>query len=177
MNTIRIAGIVDDSLVDGEGLRTTVFTQGCSHACEGCHNPQTWDFNAGESWQIQTLLDYLLASKHKRVTFSGGDPFFQSKACGEVASVLREHGFNLWAYTGFLYQEILQFKGMHHFLSQLDVLVDGRFVLCEKSFSTPYRGSRNQRLIDVQASLAKQTSIDYLLEHPSLFENTEGIFI
>ncbi len=176
---IRLASILTDSIVDGPGLRTVIFTQGCKHGCLGCHNAQTWSFSGGFETDTAEILNQLLTSSNRNVTFSGGDPFFQAEACAEIASVLRDHGFNLWAYTGFTISALLNSKdvAMHRFLETLDVVVDGLFVLKLKSYSTPYRGSSNQRLIDVQATLSQHTIIDFLPENKEVQPSKSHLFI
>lgn len=158
---LKIAGLVNDSIVDGPGMRYTVFVQGCPHHCEGCHNPQTWDFDAG---RLQST-DEIFAQIEKNplldgVTFSGGEPFCQCHALAELADKIRGFdGFslNLMAYTGFEFEYLIKHSteenGYMKLLSKLDYLVDGRFILAEKSYELKFMGSSNQRFIDVQRSL------------------------
>lgn len=165
METINLAGITYDSIVDGPGLRTTIFTQGCPHACVGCHNPETWSFENKDVRNIEEIIASILSTSNKAVTFSGGEPFSQASACYKIASTLRNKGFNLWAYSGFSFEELL--NGNEHqvnFLKSLDVLVDGRFVLEQRSLTLLYKGSRNQRVIDVQKSLSTNSIVLYPTE-------------
>ena len=156
---IRLAAdLQTDSIVDGPGLRAVIWTQGCAHHCKGCQNPQTWDFNGGGLVPIDAVkeaideLDY-----HTGLTFSGGDPMYQVEACNELAKYGKSKGLNIWVYTGFTYEEVLMLAKKNpiylEFLSKIDVLVDGRFILAERDLNLLFRGSRNQRLVDMQKTL------------------------
>ena len=153
---IRISGIVEESIVDGPGLRYVLFTQGCPHHCKGCHNPTTHPFDGGR----MVSPDWVFADVRKNpivrgVTFSGGEPFVQSGKLAPLAERLRAAGYNLTSYTGYLYEELLADSRHMPLLRQLDILVDGPFILEEKSLIIRFRGSRNQRIIDVPRSLAE----------------------
>lgn len=177
METINLAGITYDSIVDGPGLRTTIFTQGCPHACLGCHNPETWSFENKEIRNVDDVITMVFASTNKSVTFSGGEPFSQACACTQIATRLKDNGFNLWAYSGYTFEELL--NGNEHqvnFLKTLDVLVDGKFILEQRSLSLLYKGSKNQRMIDVQKSLLSHTIVLYQLEKVSK-ESSVKLFI
>ena len=150
---IRIAGIEEESVVDGEGIRYVVFCQGCPHHCVGCHNPESWSFDGGSfissediymSMQKNELLDGL--------TLSGGEPFMQ---VGEFLPLVQKMKprYNIWCYTGFLYENLLKDDNKKKLLEYVDVLVDGRFVLEQRDLTLRFKGSKNQRLIDVQKSL------------------------
>ena len=160
---IRIAGIVNDSIVDGPGFRLTVFTQGCIHNCPGCHNPKTHDFNGG--YDIDTDAIILQAKENillDGVTLSGGEPFCQSVPCIEIAKGAKQLGLNVWCYTGYTFEELLSGdEEWLQLLKQIDVLVDGRFEIDKKSLNCKFRGSSNQRLIDVQASLNRGAAVLY----------------
>ena len=154
---MRIANTVQDSIVDGPGLRFTLFVQGCPHHCPGCHNPQTHDFSGGEECDPKDIIRRMLSNPlTDGLTLSGGEPFAQPEACGEIARAARENGLNVWAYSGWTFEQLLSDSrpGVRTLLELCDVLVDGPFLLEEKSFNIKWRGSRNQRLIDVQRSLA-----------------------
>lgn len=154
---IRLAAdLQTDSIVDGIGIRTVIWTQGCSHNCAYCHNPETHDFKGGELVELEDVIERLENLKGQTgVTFSGGDPMFQAKECAILAKKTHDLGMNVWAYTGFTFEEILNMgnKDILDFLSNIDVLVDGKFKIEEKSFDLEFRGSRNQRIIDVPKSL------------------------
>ena len=156
---IRLAADLQlDSIVDGPGLRAVLWTQGCSHHCKGCQNPHTWDFEGGGLVPIDMVKDALDELEyHTGLTLSGGDPMFQPEACLEIAKYARSKGLNIWVYTGFTFEELLKMSKQKpvylEFLENIDVLVDGRFILEERDLSMLFRGSRNQRLIDVQKTL------------------------
>ena len=157
---IRLAAdLQSDSIVDGPGLRAVLWTQGCSHHCQNCQNPQTWDFEGGALVpisEVKKAIDEL--EGQTGFTFSGGDPMFQEDACNEIAQYVKEKGLNIWVYTGFTFEELMKLaksKPIYlDFLSKIDILVDGRFIEEEKDPNVLFRGSRNQRLIDVPKTLA-----------------------
>lgn len=151
---IRICGLVNDSIVDGPGLRLTVFTQGCPHHCPGCHNPQSHSFEGGQLRDIDEILT--MAKENPLldgITLSGGEPFCQPEACAQIAVGAHKLGLNVWCYTGYSYENLLASKEKHALLEQVDILVDGPFILEERSLDIRFRGSKNQRIIDVKNSL------------------------
>lgn len=160
MSDIRVSGIVNDSIVDGPGLRLAIFTQGCLHHCEGCHNPQTHDLTGG-SWRnvsdICAMMDQnpLCAG----ITFSGGEPLLQPKPLFLLAQYAHEKGKNVWLFSGYTWEEIVQQihenPDIASLMEQIDVLVDGRFELSKRDLTLWFRGSSNQRIIDVPASLVQ----------------------
>jgi anaerobic ribonucleoside-triphosphate reductase activating protein len=154
---IRIAGITYESVVDGPGLRSTVFFQGCPHACKGCHNPETWAPEGGQEIVVQDLLKKLkLNPLTTGVTFSGGEPFNQAIAAAEVGCFLQEQSINLWVYTGYNWEYLLDnisHSGFDSLLKVTDVLVDGPFQKQHQTLQLPFRGSSNQRIIRVPESL------------------------
>lgn len=169
---IRLAAdLQTDSIVDGLGIRTVVWTQGCSHNCPNCHNPFTHDFNGGELVDIKDVIDAIYDLEGQTgVTFSGGDPMFQPKACAVLAKIVHEMGMNVWAYTGFTYEQLLE-KGnddILEFLGEIDVLVDGKFDPNKKSLDLEFRGSSNQRIIDVPKSLENHKVILFDLKKQEL---------
>ena len=153
---MRIAGTVQDSIVDGPGFRFTVFTQGCPPHCPGCHNPQTHDPSGGTEHTVEELLERMRSNPlTDGLTLSGGEPFEQPEDCLLLARGAHESGLNVWSYTGYLF-EFLRDQGTEAqkaLLRELDVLVDGPFLLEQRTLSLPWRGSRNQRVIDVPKSL------------------------
>lgn len=158
---IRIAGIVQDSIVDGSGMRLTVFTQGCPHHCPGCHNPETHDFNGGSLVDTSVIVamldtDPLLDG----ITFSGGEPFEQVEAIKFIAHEAHKRRLNVWCYTGWTWEEIMDKPHMRGLLAYIDVLVDGRFVMEQRSLALKWRGSTNQRVIDVAESLFAGTVVE-----------------
>lgn len=156
---IRLAAYLQpDSIVDGEGIRTVIWTQGCPHNCLGCHNPETHDMSGGvlvDLEEVYEIIDKL--EGQNGITFSGGDPFCQPKECAEIAKYARRKGYNIWTYTGYEFEQLLLMAKSKpeilDFLKQIDVLVDGKFVLAKKSYNAIFRGSYNQRIIDVAKSL------------------------
>ena len=162
---IRIASPLQcDSIVDGEGIRIVLWTQGCSHNCEGCHNPQTHSFNEGTLVEVEDIINQIKEFEFQDgITFSGGDPFFQPEACSIIAKYAKENNLNVWCYTGFLFEELvnLSAKNIHikEFLDTIDILIDGPFKIEERDFNVKFRGSRNQRIIDVPSSLKENKTI------------------
>lgn len=182
--SIRLASLIHDSIVDGEGLRTVIFTQGCPHNCPGCHNQASIPFDGGSVLKIDDVLEDVLKRDLKRVTFSGGEPFVQAKSCYKIAKVLKENGYSLWSYTGFTIDALLRHRDpyVRKFLSTLDILIDGRFILAERSIATLFRGSKNQRIIDVPKSLEKNKAVvseNYKDPEPqsNKIEKKQGIYI
>ncbi|WP_317855439.1 anaerobic ribonucleoside-triphosphate reductase activating protein [Chakrabartyella piscis] len=156
---IRLSGITNDSIVDGMGIRLTVFTQGCTHHCKNCHNPQTHDPNGGYLKDTDTIVEMLAENPLlDGVTLSGGEPFLQVDACTELAKQAHGLGLNVWAYTGFVWEDLLGTE-KETLLKEVDVLVDGLFVESLKSLDLLFCGSSNQRLIDVKESFAKSTVV------------------
>lgn len=153
---MKIANYIQDSIVDGPGLRFTLFTQGCPHHCPGCHNPQTHAFDGGKEIPVEELTKIILHNPlTDGITLSGGEPFAQPEACAELARRVREKGLNVWAYSGWTFEELLRgTPAQRELLGLCDVLVDGPFVLTQRSLSLKWRGSTNQRVIDVPKSLA-----------------------
>ncbi len=152
---MRIANTVEDSIVDGPGLRVTVFTQGCPHHCPGCHNPDTHDVEGGREVEPAELIARFAENPLTRgLTLSGGEPFLQGEACAALAAAAHERGLDVWTYTGYRYEALAagEDPGWQALLAETDVLVDGPFLEQEKSYALHFRGSRNQRLIDVPKS-------------------------
>lgn len=161
---IRIADIVQDSIVDGPGIRLTVFTQGCSHHCKGCHNPGTWDYDGGKLIDTDEIIAMMEANPLlDGITLSGGDPFAQMVPCRELADAAHERGLTVWCYTGYTWDVLRSVYRYESFelLDHLDVLVDGPYIESQRTLELPWRGSRNQRLIDVQASLKTGHVVEY----------------
>ena len=161
---IRLSGPCErDSIVNGDGLRAVVWTQGCPNHCKGCQNPETWDFEAGMIVKISDVLDILKTYEGQAgLTFCGGEPFAQPKACKEIADYVRKNlGWNVWSFTGFTYEQIQAAGGdALEFLKSLDAVIDGPFILSQKDLSLRYRGSKNQRLLHLEPGTAKILSIE-----------------
>ena len=159
---LDLSGIVSDSIVDGPGIRTTVFSQGCPHHCPGCHNPETWDFGCGTEIPVEAILDIVESNPLCRgVTFSGGEPFAQAEGFWELAKALKEKGYEIASYSGFTFEQLLRgTPAQKKLLAAIDVLIDGPFIQAEKSLEVPFRGSKNQRILDVKKSLAEGKAIE-----------------
>lgn len=155
--TIRLASkLQQDSIVDGPGIRCVIWTQGCPHHCTGCHNPQTHDINGGMIVSIEDIIHEMQNMKLQTgITFSGGEPFLQAKALLDIAKEAKKLHWNIWAYSGYTFEEIIDQPSMKELLSWIDVLVDGKFIEDQKDYRLRFKGSKNQRIIDVQASLAQ----------------------
>ncbi len=186
--TIRLASELQlDSVVDGTGIRTVIWTQGCSHNCPGCHNPSTHDFSGGFSKDVDEIIDEINNLEGQTgITFSGGDPFFQPKECAVIAKAVHNANMDVWCYTGFKFEELLLMaeknKDIMNFLKNIDVLVDGEFIMAKKSYNIKFRGSSNQRIIDVKQSLKKKKIIIALADDVDVDYNfgrcdKEGIYI
>lgn len=163
MSEIRIAGTVNDSIVDGDGIRFTIFTQGCPHKCEGCHNPQTHDFNGGTLINTSELLEKIKSNPLlDGVTFSGGEPFCQAHELAVFGGKIKSLGLNITTYTGYTFEELYNGKNPHwdELLSVTDILIDGKFIQELKDWTIKFRGSSNQRYIDCPASLKARKAIE-----------------
>ena len=148
---MRIINYTPNSTVDGIGVRQVFWTAGCPHHCKGCHNPQTWDYDTGNDWDNSEIVSMALKSPYN-VTFSGGDPFIQSRDLHYVLRQIKPFK-NVWVYTGYTWEELMEITLPKRTLQYIDVLVDGRFVEELRDSDLLFRGSSNQRLIDVQKSL------------------------
>ncbi len=145
---IRVLDIAYQTMADGPGFRTAIYCAGCAHHCPGCHNPQSWDFEAGKWMEVDELLDIIKADPMSNVSFSGGDPFYQAEAFTELARRIKtETDKTIWCWTGFSYEEVLADEKMAAMLPWLDVLVDGPFLLEQRDTTLLFRGSPNQRII------------------------------
>ena len=161
---IRVSSdITFDSIVDGPGLRMVIWTQGCMHNCIGCHNPQTHSLCGGYEVDTKDIINTIKDLKlQKGITLSGGEPFLQAEALEEIAKEAKKYKLDVWSYTGFTFEELLDKNNPHYLkniklLNQIDVLVDGKFIENKKEVGLIFRGSSNQRIIDVQKSLKYKT--------------------
>lgn len=163
-NTVQIFGLVEDSIVDGPGLRYGIFVQGCSHNCPGCHNPESQPNEGGTEYTLAQIRDDILSNKLiTGVTFSGGEPFEQAEACAPLAKKLKEDGYRIWAYSGYLAEDLIarDDSATRGFLENIDVLVDGPFVESLQSYDLKWRGSSNQRLIDMPKTLESDQIVEW----------------
>ena len=164
---IRMAGVANDSIVDGEGIRFTLFVQGCPHNCEGCHNPQTHDFNSGYIDDTDKILEQIKQNPLlDGVTFSGGEPFCQAEALSYLGKQLKGLGYDIVTYTGYTFEYLLEHGNKENkwldLLKVSDFLVDGRFELDKKRWDLRFRGSSNQRYLDCKESLKQGKAIEFL---------------
>lgn len=165
---VRLASeIQTDSIVDGEGLRTVLWFQGCKHNCKFCQNPETHDMNGGFEISLDSLLLQIDKLEGQNgVTLSGGDPFFQPHAASLVAEKVHTCGMNVWAFTGFTFEQLIELKkknrDIESLLNNIDVLIDGKFDETKKSLNCRFRGSTNQRILDVSTSLKNNKAIKYM---------------
>ena len=160
---IRLFGVANDSIVDGPGLRYSIYTQGCPHHCAGCHNPESWAMEAGEVTTIGALVDDIQKNQLiHNVTISGGDPFVQAKSVSLLVKELKTNGYTVWIYSGWTLEELTEMAkesdSIDDILNSVDVLVDGKFIESQKSLELKWKGSSNQRVIDMVKS-RKQNKI------------------
>ena len=155
--TLQVAGVIPESIVDGPGIRYVVFAQGCRHRCPGCHNPQTQPFDGGKALKIASVLrDMGKNPLLDGITFSGGEPFEQAGAFAELAKEVKKQNkdWNILVYSGYTYEELLHHAAVHpdwsSLLNAVDILVDGPFIQEKKSYELLFRGSSNQRVIDMK---------------------------
>lgn len=181
---IRLASPLQrDSVVDGVGIRTVVWTQGCAHACPYCHNPNTHDFKGGIEYDLEEIKEEISSLEgQKGITFSGGDPLYQMDAVIELSKFIKNLGLDIWVYTGFTYEEVCNMPKSKDLFKYIDVLVDGKFEIENRSLDAPFRGSTNQRIIDIQASnkKGKIVLVEELMKEREigpLYKKNEDIFI
>ena len=152
-NSIRILSIKYGTSVDGIGLRTSLYCAGCENHCPGCHNPQSWNEDGGEAISVDELYNRIVEAD-MNVTFTGGDPMYRPEGFIALASLIKRHtNKTIWCYTGYRFEELLSHPTRRQLAELCDVIVDGRYIEAERDLSLHFRGSRNQRIIDVKASL------------------------
>jgi anaerobic ribonucleoside-triphosphate reductase activating protein len=156
---MRLSGITPESLVDGPGLRYVLFTQGCPHHCPGCHNHESWDIDAGKEFSVKEVIRLLKQQKKKirGLTFSGGEPFLQAGELAQVALTAHQIGWNVVTYTGFTYEQLNENKdsGVKALVSASNILIDGKYIHELRTTTLPFRGSSNQRMIDITKTQKK----------------------
>ncbi len=165
MDNLRIAGIVNDSIVDGPGIRFAIFTQGCPHHCEGCHNPQTHSFEAGECVTLDFLLEKIKSNPLlDGVTYSGGEPFCQAEQLYRLGTEVKKLGMNIVTYTGYTFEYLTEHANPQNYYSELlsvtDYLIDGPFELDKRNILLKFKGSSNQRIINVKKSMAEKKVVE-----------------
>lgn len=148
MDYIRVIKTIPETTADGPGLRFSIYCAGCNHMCSGCHNPQTWDFNAGKDISVESLYKTIMKDPYTNVTFTGGDPLYQVDEFTALAKMIKENSDkNIWLYTGFTIEQILDSEKLSQIIPYIDVIVDGPFVESLKDETLQFRGSSNQRII------------------------------
>lgn len=163
---IQVLDIIEDTMVDGPGFRTSIYCAGCHHECPGCHNPQSWNPGGGHPMTTDEVMKIIVADPYANVTFSGGDPLYQAEGFTELARAIRSQTQKtIWCYTGFTFEAIVNIPRYRQLLDEIDVLVDGSFVKSLRDEDLLFRGSSNQRLVDVPASLAKGEVVEF---HPDV---------
>lgn len=160
---LSILKIIEDTTVDGPGFRTAIYAAGCKHKCKNCHNPHSWDINNGRMMTTQQIMEVINNDPFANVTFTGGDPMFQPDGFIELAKNIKAASSKtIWCYTGFTFEKLLNMPKQRNLISLIDVLVDGPFIEHLKDNDLLFRGSKNQRLIDVKKSLEKGDVVKYL---------------
>ncbi len=161
---ISLLRIVHDTMVDGPGFRTSIYCAGCPNACPGCHNPQSWDIRRGTSTSVEDIMQEIESDPFANVTFTGGDPMFQAEGFTELARAIRQRtDKDIWCFTGFTFENLLKHDKQRELLSLIDVLVDGPFVQSLRDEELIFRGSSNQRLIDVPQSLRQGKVVELMV--------------
>lgn len=156
---MRVVDIIPGTTVDGPGMRTSIYFAGCRHQCPGCHNPATWDFSAGREMSVPELMDIIIDNDFD-VTFTGGDPLFSAKEIIPLAKAIRQAGYSIWVYTGFIFEDVMKQGGAEsRLLSMAEAVVDGPFIEALRDTSLHFRGSSNQRIIDVAATVATGNTV------------------
>ena len=159
--TIYLMDIVEDTVVDGPGFRVSVYLAGCAHHCKGCHNPSSWNLNSGKEVKISSIINKISKSPYN-VTLTGGDPFYQIDKTITLAKTIKQDlNKNIWCYTGYRYEELLSKPSHKELLKYIDILVDGKFMNDMKDESLLFRGSANQRIIDVKESFRNNKTVIY----------------
>lgn len=154
---IQIAGVIRESIVDGKGMRYVIFAQGCHHNCKGCHNPETHDPNGGQTTDTAKIIaDIKKQHSICGVTFSGGEPFEQAAEFTEIAATCHMMGYDIWCYTGYTYEQLYGNADAMPLLREVDILVDGPFILEQRNAGLPFRGSENQRILEVYQNPRKE---------------------
>lgn len=158
---ISVLQIVHDTMVDGPGFRTSVYSAGCPHGCKGCHNPQSWDIHGGTMRSIDDILEEILSDPFANVTFTGGDPMFQAEGFLELAKAIRQHSDkSIWCFTGYRFEQLTELPIHRALLEQIDVLMDGPYVESLRNTDLLFRGSSNQRAILTRESLAQGNVVE-----------------
>lgn len=158
---MKVMNIIQDSIVDGEGLRTVIFFAGCSHRCKGCHNPESWNIRNGKEMSLEEIINEACKNPLSDITFSGGDPIYQVEELQKLAKMFKAKGKDIWCYTGYTLQQLLdkKDKNVNELLKNIDVLVDGKFILEQRDTTLLFKGSKNQKIIYMKDL---QNNIDFI---------------
>lgn len=157
---LRIAGLIEESIVDGPGVRFVIFTQGCPHKCKGCHNPETWAPNKGYNITLEEIWDKIKANPFlDGVTISGGEPIIQLEKMLPLLKQIKELNLEIAVYTGYLFEHVIQNQALRECLQYIDILIDGRFIEEQKDLCLRFIGSSNQKVVDVQQSLINNSIV------------------
>lgn len=159
-NTLRVLDIVRGTTVDGPGFRTSIYLAGCHHKCPGCHNPESWDFAAGEEMSLDRIMD-VVREEDFDVTFSGGDPMYHLWEVSELCRRIHDMGHTVWLYTGFTWEDLIKTQELFMVLPEIDVIVEGPFIESLRDTDLLFRGSSNQRIVDVAKSLASGCLVEW----------------
>ena len=166
---ISILKILEDTMVDGPGFRTSIYCAGCPNGCPGCHNPQSWNIENGHLTSTDEIMEVIKNDPFANVTFTGGDPMFQAEGFTELAKAIRtQTNKNIWCWTGFTFEQLLDRPTQRALLEQIDVLVDGPYIEAQRDTDLVFRGSKNQRIIDVKESLKQGITIVLDYDHPNI---------
>ncbi len=159
---LSVLDIIEDTMVDGPGFRTAVYSAGCVNRCKGCHNPQSWDINNGTMMTTADIMEIINKDSFANVSFSGGDPMYQVDGFVELAQEIRKQtNKTIWCWTGYRYEMLIRMEKQRKLLELIDVLVDGPFIESKKDSDLLFRGSKNQRLIDVKKSIKQGKVVLY----------------
>lgn len=158
--TANILDILKGTTVDGPGFRTSIYFAGCRHQCPGCHNPQSWDFNAGTPTGIEQLLDVIIEEDFD-VTLSGGDPLYHPEFVKKLIEQINRTGHTVWVYTGFTMEEILANDSLREAISEAEVVVDSPFIMALRDTDLLFRGSSNQRILNVKESISSNKPMEW----------------
>ena len=161
---IHVQDITYSSAVDGTGFRDVLFVNYCPHRCEGCHNQQTWEIENGKDMTVDEVFECLTKSSITNVTFSGGEPFCQPKALKKLAQMIKDVGKTIWIYSGYTFEQLVEDEDKKALLTLCDVLVDGRYIEKEAKLNMRFKGSENQRIIDIKKSIEQNEIVLFDLE-------------
>lgn len=148
---MQVLKIIDETMADGPGLRTSVYVAGCSHHCPGCHNPESWEFNQGDYWDPVELAKELIKNPYTNITFSGGDPLYQVSEVLECCKYIKQYSSkNIWVYTGFSLEQVISMSLFNKLLPYIDTIVTDPYIESMRDTNLKFRGSSNQRITNIK---------------------------